>query len=359
VVRPDATYVITGGFGDLGLATAEMLHAAGARHLVLIGRRTPGAAASERLARLRADGTVVTEHLADVADPAELAGVLDECADLPPIAGVLHLAGCLDDGVLLLQSEKRLAQVLGPKAGGAWNLHLLTRDLPLDFFVLFSSVSGLLGTPGQAGYASANAFLDGLAEYRRALGLPGLAIQWGSWARVGMSARAGLDARLTADGEGVIPPAQGLAALRALLAADTPDGTVAVLPASWHRFARRDDPALVGILADLPGAADASPVVDLAGDPLADCAPDERRDRLVGHVLRHAGAVLGHGSRPASDGDLFAAGMDSLTAIELRRNLQRSLRMDLKPTVLFDHRTAERLAEHIVAVLDERATVAG
>ncbi|WP_084774383.1 type I polyketide synthase [Nonomuraea candida] len=353
-VRPDATYVITGGLGDLGLETACSLAEAGARHLVLIGRRAPDERARHRVEELRAGHVVVRVITADVSDLNDLSqafAALEEDPDLPPLGGVLHLAGTLDDGILLLQSPDRLARVMAGKARGAWNLHVLTAGKPLDFFVMFSSVSALLGTAGQTSYAAANAFLDGLASYRRGLALPALSVQWGSWADTGMSARAGVNASLRAGGEGVIPVDAALAVFRELLASRPPDGCTAVMPIDWKRFTGRDAPALRGFLVDMPGRTEVRDEADFR-TVLEGASPETRRTLLADHIRQQVGRVLGHvGWQPPDDADFFACGLDSLTAIELRRNLCGTLKCRLRSSAIFDYPTVEALAGHLLEVL--------
>ncbi|MFE4022777.1 type I polyketide synthase [Streptomyces sp. NPDC059101] len=360
-LRPDAAYLITGGLGGLGLAAARMLSEAGARHLVLLGRTPPGGTALREIEALRAEGCAVRVVTADTADRDQLARALAPPSggpQQPPLAGVLHLAGVLDDGVLLLQSPERLSRVMAPKARGAWNLHALTLDEQLDFFVLFSSVSGLLGTPGQATYAAANAFLDGLAAFRRGLGATALAVQWGSWADTGMSARAGVNAKLEARGEGVIPVAEGLAALRALLTARPDDGTVAVLPADWTRFADRNAPVLHGFLSAMPGAGQRPAEPGGLRATLAAVSRERRRELLLSHIREQMGRVLGETERQAADDlDVFARGLDSLTAIELRRNLQRTLECRLGQSAVYDHPTVEALADHVGELVGDGSDV--
>ena len=182
VLRPDGTYLLTGGLGDLGLLVAGWLVGRGARNVVLLGRSDPGVEAGAVIAELEQGGARVLVARADVTHESELVRALKELqSELPPVCGVIHAAGMLDDGILMNQSWERFAPVLAPKVQGAWNLHRLTRDLPLDFFVLFSSAASLLGSPGQGNYAAANAFLDALAHHRRGLGLPALSINWGPW----------------------------------------------------------------------------------------------------------------------------------------------------------------------------------
>jgi NADPH:quinone reductase-like Zn-dependent oxidoreductase len=180
-IQPDGTYLITGGLGGIGLTVARWLVEQGARHIVLVGRHAPSASAVQAIQAMRALGTQVTVEQADVARADEIAAVLAHIdRSMPALRGVFHAAGVLDDGLLAQQSWERFERVLGPKVNGAWNLHVLTQDKPLDLFVLFSAGAALIGPLGQGSYAAANAFLDGLAYLRASLGLPAISINWGA-----------------------------------------------------------------------------------------------------------------------------------------------------------------------------------
>ncbi|RJO70846.1 amino acid adenylation domain-containing protein [Nocardia panacis] len=349
-VRPDATYLITGGLGGLGLETARLLVERGARHLVLVGRSAPGPEAEAAIAELRDGGARVRVESVDIASAAAVTACLAAIsAESPPLRGVLHLAGVLDDGVLAGQSAERFAKVLAAKAIGAWHLHRLTEDL--DFFVLFSSVSSALGTPGQANYAAANAFLDGLASYRRGLGLPGLAIQWGSWAEKGMSARLGLEGKLERLGEGVIPVADGLGALDALLQSPPSSGSVAVLPIVWTRYLEHQS-APAPLLADFqPTSHTAAPRTRLVDAP-----PGKRRALLESLVRQVVTDSIGSDIGLDPNAGFFALGMDSLTAIELRNRLQTALGCRLGQMVVFDYPTIASLTEHLWDLLGAAET---
>ncbi|MDA2806289.1 beta-ketoacyl reductase [Nocardiopsis suaedae] len=356
-VRPDGTYLITGGTGGLGLEAARTLHAAGARHLVLVGRGAPGAETARGITRLRDAGACVRTFTADAADLESMTAAFDAVgreAELPPLAAVLHLAGALDDGALLLQTRDRVRRAMAAKAVGAWNLHLLTRDTDLDALVLYSSASALLGTPGQAGYAAGNAFLDGLASYRNALGAPTAAVQWGSWAGTGMSHRAGLDEDLERSGEGTIPVEEGGAALLGLLAERPFADPVAVLPTDWRRLADHAAdtlPSLLPLLPDRPPAGAAARPADFRA-ALDAARGEERRALLVREVRRQVGTVLGRAEEVDGDGDLFANGLDSLTAIRLRHGLQQAARVGLPQAVVFEHPTIDALAGHLLRAVD-------
>ncbi len=252
LVRVNGSYLITGGLGALGLQTARWLACQGARHLLLAGRSAPGMAAEQVIAELAAIGVQVSLLQADVADLAQLQPALQSALEsLPPLHGVVHAAGLLDDGVVMQLDRQRLARVLAPKLRGAWNLHVLTQACPLDFFILFSSVAPLLGSPGQANYAAGNAFLDALAHYRRQRGMPALSINWGPWAEIGMAARAANVGQLA--GQGIMPMASEMAFknLEHLLSGDVPQA--GVMDVDWSRLGPHYPAGAPGLLADLIG----------------------------------------------------------------------------------------------------------
>ena len=234
-----ATYWVTGGLGALGLETARWLVRSGARHLVLSGRRPPSPQARAAVEELERQGATVRLCAADAADRAAMERVLSSIAgEMPPLRGVFHAAGALDDGVLAEQRLERFRGVLAGKAEGAFVLHELTRGLPLDHFVLYSAAGLLLGAPGQGGYPAANAQLDALAQARRRAGLPALSVAWGAWAGAGMLAgsAAAPRAREVWAARGLLPitPALGFARLEQLLREGA--AHAAVLPVDWARF---------------------------------------------------------------------------------------------------------------------------
>ncbi len=207
--RPDGTYLVTGGLGELGLLVAEWMVGRGAKHLVLVGRRGATGEASRVVTRLREAGAEVLVAEADVAAEAEVAEVLARIGrSMPPLRGVIHAAMVLDDGVLLQMDGQRFDAALRPKVYGAWNLHRLTLDAPLDFFVLFSSAVSLHGSAGQGNYVAANAFLDSLAHHRRFLGLPALTVDWGRWAEVRQQPQQRLRERMALLGMRPLDPEQ-------------------------------------------------------------------------------------------------------------------------------------------------------
>ncbi|ADO71800.1 modular polyketide synthase [Stigmatella aurantiaca DW4/3-1] len=342
----DATYLIVGGLGGIGLELARWMVGRGARHLVLMGRSAPSAHAQETLAALRDAGATISVALGNVAEREALARVLGDIrAAMPPLRGVMHAAGVLDDGLLVRQSEERLARVLAPKIQGAMNLHRETVGDRLDFFVLFSSVSSVFGTSGQAGYASANAFLDALALHRRAQGLTALSINWGPWADVGMAARLPPEAgkSWSSFGLGLLAPSAGLAALERLLSSEA--AQVVVAGASEAEAKGDFAPFFDALSSRKPEASRPASV----GGALVGASPRELRARLLSLLQVQAATVLG--LPPSAPIDprrpLQELGLDSLMALQFRNSLAASLGRSLPATLLFDHPTLEKLFEFL------------
>jgi myxalamid-type polyketide synthase MxaB len=227
--RSDRSYLVTGGLGGLGLAVAKWMVENGATNLALTGRSEPSPASEDAMAALRARGATVVYHRGDIADAEVVAKlVADVRATMPPLGGIVHTAGITQPRAMIDIDRDLFQRVMLPKVAGAWHLHALTLDQPLDFFVLFSSTSPLLGGWGQAPYAAGNGFLDGLARLRRAQGRPGLAINWGPWAEVGMAARvAGTHGFMTGALDKMTPPSRALAAIGMLINEDVSNITVA------------------------------------------------------------------------------------------------------------------------------------
>ncbi|MEU0878839.1 type I polyketide synthase [Lentzea sp. NPDC005914] len=340
---PDGTVLITGGTGGLGAELARHLVARGTRKLLLLSRRgldSPGAA---ELAALDADVTIAA---CDVADRDALAAVLGG----HNVTAVVHTAGVLDDGVIASMTRDRLAKVLRPKVDAAWNLHTLVPDAQ---FVLYSSVSGVLGTAGQGNYAAGNAFLDALAAFRRSAGLPAVSLAWGAWTSdVGMTKTMDAPAleRLEKSSMPPISLEHGLALFDAAVCVDEP----LVVPARIITGASTTmvPPLLRNLLrGGRRTAARAQGTVVLQG--LQDVRPAERLRTLVDLVRGEAAAVLGHSSADAIDADreFRQLGFDSLTSVELRNRLGTATGLTLPATLVFDYPTPESLAEHLVSSL--------
>ena len=357
-LNPDATYLITGGLGALGLHVARWLVDRGARSLVLASRTGEAAAAAmPALDQLKAAGANIVVARADVSRREDVQRLLAEiAASQAPLRGIVHAAGVLDDGVLIQQNFARFARVMAPKIAGSWNLHSLTLDLPLDFFILFSSASAVLGSPGQTNYAAANAFLDALAHLRRAQGLPALSINWGAWSVSGMAAALDeRDQRRWAErGLVAMSPADAVAALQALAGAGFPQ--VAVLPMDWRRYCEQFPggaaPAFLSLVVqDHTAAAETLPRSAAARlrAELESAAPRKRLDLLMNHVRIHAMSVLGLPPTFSLDAQqgLRDVGLDSLLALELRNRLQSAVESPLPATLAFYFPTVADLARHL------------
>ena len=358
-VRSDRSYLVTGGFGEIGLRVADWLLGRGAGGVVLSGRRPPKPAAAEEIRRLRERDGEVRCEIADVTDReavARLVAGVGPDAGLPPLGGVVHSAGVLSDAALANQDWPGFERVLAPKVLGAWHLHRATERLELDWFVLFSSFAGVVGNPGQANYASANAFLDQLALDRRSQGLPGQAIQWGPWSGLGQAEerRDRIASRLAAVGVHWITPAQGLRALDRLLREDVPSS--AVVSADWSLVSGQGSP-LRPLFAELAsGSVGAAPVEDDDWPARLRTAPAAERERLlmefVGEQVR---AVLRLSERPPADVGFLDLGMDSLGAAAFHGRLNRGLggALTVPNTAAFEHPNTRRLARHLAAGLGD------
>jgi acyl transferase domain-containing protein/NADPH:quinone reductase-like Zn-dependent oxidoreductase len=346
VVRPDATYLVTGGLGALGLTVTRWLVGQGARHLVLLGRRTPTPETVAELDGLPAD--IVTRQV-DVSDPAALADVFADIATtMPALRGVVHAAGVLDDGVLEHQTWERFARVAAPKVAGGWNLHQLTRDLPLDFFVLFSSAASLLGAAGQSGYVTANTFLDGLAHHRRSIGLPATSVNWGSWA-VGMAAAN--SERLAAQGFRPLTAEQATGVLGRLIR--TSAVQAGVLAVDFPVYLRQFDrvPRLFARFEE----AERRPAARQGGvrERIEAAHPAERPQLLSQYVQAQASKILGLPPAQAVSPHqpLRELGLDSLMAVELRNTLGLFAGRSLPSTMVFDHPTVTKLSDYLLREL--------
>ncbi|WP_440089733.1 type I polyketide synthase, partial [Streptosporangium sp. LJ11] len=353
---PGGTVLVTGGTGGLGrVVTRHLVTAHGVRDLVLPTRDPRAAGAVELAAELAALGARVELTACDLSDRDALAALVDSCREL---TGVVHIAGVLDDGVVSALSPERLDAVWRTKAEAAWLLHELTRDRDLSAFVLFSSCAGTLGSAGQANYAAANAFLDGLARHRRTLGLPATALGWGLWDN--SSEFGGMGATLaTADlarwarlGVAPLPPDQALALFDAALAASAETA----LPARLSLAKVADPaPAMLRALLRKPierRAAGASGDVAL-GQLLREMSPEEQERTLLDLVRGQAALVLGHVTPHviSATGAFKDAGFDSLTAVELRNRLNAATGLRLPSSLLFDYPSPTVLTEYLRTAL--------
>jgi polyketide synthase 7 len=359
------TVLITGGTGMAGSALArDLVDQYGAAHVMLVSRSGGDERTAELVAALRSAGAGVSVVACDVADRDSVAALLDRVPAEHPLRGVFHAAGALDDGLIASLTPERVDVVLRAKVDGAWNLHELTAGLDLSAFVLFSSMAGIVGTPGQGNYAAANSFLDALATHRRARGLPGLSVAWGLWEQSSaMTAHLG-DAdkdRMSRLGLAPLSTTEALQRLDAAMLCERPvvvatcldrialSDNAAALPPLLHGLATRparrviDDTAVTASTTGLTAR-------------LRELAPDQRHRELVELVRSNAATVLGRTN--AADINAERAfqelGFDSLTAVELRNRLKTATGLTLSPTIIFDHPTPSALGEYLDSRLATR-----
>ncbi|MBB5122498.1 type I polyketide synthase [Streptomyces eurocidicus] len=351
---PEGTVLVTGATGALGGHLARWLAANGTRHLLLVSRRGPAAPGAAGLAdELRELGALPTVEACDTTDRDALDALLAGIPAEHPLTAVVHLAGVLDDGMVTSLDPERLPLVLSPKADAAWHLHEATKGLDLAAFIMFSSISGVLGAPGVANYAAANAFLDGLALHRTSLGLPGQAQAWGHWAlEDGMAGKVTETAvqRMRAGGLAPVTVEQGMASFDTALGLaepnvvalgefSTPPGGQVDVPPPYRglvRWSRRSAANTVSV----------SAAPDTFVQRLREAPEADRDRRIVDMVRAEAAGVLGHASADAVEAhrDFFELGFDSLTSVELRNRIASVTGLQLPATVVFDNRNPENLA---------------
>lgn len=360
--RGDRSYLITGGLGAIGLHTASHLAQLGAGDIVLTSRREPDADAQ------RAIGEITERYkcrihtfAADVGEESEVAKLLERIrAELPPLAGVAHLAGMLDDALLSQQNPERFRTTLAPKAFGALYLDRLTKDDDLDFFVVSSSVSSLLGPPGQANYSTANALLDGLVAGRQARGVPAAGVNFGPWAQGGMASSEAARANIGAQGLVPLEPSAALGALAEVVANGTAQATV--IKANWQRAAKvlgSSRPPILDLV--LPSA-----VGETTGDSellrqLQEIPVAQRASFITEFLQREVQGFLRLAQPPAATSRFLDLGTDSLMAVELRNRLHSQFggAFTINATAVFDYPTIGGLGEYLAAQLPESESPPG
>ncbi|MDG9702555.1 type I polyketide synthase [Streptomyces sp. DH37] len=355
---PDATYLVTGGLSGLGAATARYLARRGAGALALVGRR--GAASPEApalLDELSALGTRVRAHAADVTDAGAIEAILAEAdAAGRPVRGVVHGAMHLDDAPLREMTAERFATVLAAKTRGGDVLHALTRDRPLDFFVVFSSLAALVGNLHQAPYAAANLHLESLVRARRAAGLPGLAIAWGGIGETGYVVRNRLTENIARSGLGLLPPDTACAALGRFLSREAVSGAVGYV--DWDRMGRILPALKAPRFAGRRRGAQADSGRTAAEDfreRFAGAGGEEERRALIGDTLTAlTAAVLQMPPERVDRGaNLADLGLDSLMGIELKAGLHRVFGCDLPVMELMAAGSVTGLADRLHRALKE------
>ena len=360
--QSDRSYLITGGLGAIGLHTAAHLAQLGAGDIVLTSRRTPDADAQRTIADITERYRCrIHTFAADVGDESQVAELLARIrTELPPLAGVAHLAGVLDDALLPQQSLERFRTTLAPKAFGAYHLDRLTKNDDLDFFIVSSSVSSVLGSPGQANYATANALLDGLVAHRKAQGLPATGVNYGPWAKGGMASSQAARANLGAQGLVRLEPTAALNALGEIVAHGT--GQATVVKANWQRAAKVLGGSRPPILDHvLPSA-----VAETTGDSellkqLHEVPEAQRASFLTEFLQREVQQFLRLAQPPAATSRFLDLGTDSLMAVELRNRLfgQFGGAFTISATAVFDYPTIRSLAEYLAGQVPELVSQSG
>ncbi len=362
-LQSDGTYLITGGLGALGLKFAQRLAELGAGHLVLISRRVASPETEKTLAQIKEAGVQVTVAQADVSQQEDVLRVLQKIkTDLPPLRGIIHTAGVLRDGVLVGQNWENFVQVMKPKVQGAWNLHSLTQDVSLDFFILCSSATSFFGSPGQGNYAAANAFLDALAHYRQAKGLSGLSINWGPWAEVGMTAR--MDSRdrdrLSARGLELMKPDYGVQALEQLISQSP--AQVGVFSIHWSDWLRQyPSHALPSYYESIAREVKQASATDETTqqensifEQLLEKSSAQREAMLTSYLQQQVAQVLQlDGELPSIEENLVERGMDSLMVMEGMNQIQQDLQLMLYPREFYERPRLKDLAQYLLAEFEQ------
>lgn len=276
----------------------------------------------------------------------------------PPLRGVIHAAGVLDDGILQQLTPERSHRVMNPKVTGAWNLHQLTQDIPLDYFIMFSSAASLLGSPGQANHVAANTFLDALAQYRRHQGLPALSINWGVWSDIGAAAKRQVSNQMSSRGIGEITPDQGIDILEFILTQSSTQ--VGVIPINWSELLKQklSSTFFADFYESTPSTSQEYQPSQLI-QHIQCLGIKERISYLRKYLQTEVSQVLGSSSSQLPNVQLgfFDMGMDSLMMVELRSRLETSLKQTIPSTVLFEHPSIQALAEYIATQLLPQETV--
>ena len=354
-IAADRTYLITGGLGGLGLTLARWMVEQGARHLALVGRSAPGEAALAAIRAMEEAGAAVRVIRGDVARPADVERIVGEIRDrLPPLRGVVHAAVVVADRTLLELREEHLLATMGPKILGAWNLHTATRGLPLDFFMMYSSMASLLGLPGMAAYAAGNAFLDALAHARAAEGLPATSIQWGLFADLGVATQDNRGLRLSARGIESFTPREGTELFGRLL--ERPFVAVGLFRLSLRRWLESTPQASgMRFLSELPRehADQEDEGATRFHQALVKAPTTDRAALLEAHVLEQLGRVLRLAPARIDPRAPFARlGLDSLMSLEARNRLEKSLGLRLETTLFFTFPQTTSLVHHLLARMD-------
>ena len=345
-------YLITGGLGKLGRQAAKWLATRGAQQVVLVSRRQPDEEASAFIQTIEDTGCEVIVHAADMSSRDDVETLFARFgSDLKTLAGVIHAAGVVDDGLIESQTAERFEKVLGPKVAAASLLHELTEELDLDLFVLYSSAASVLGSPGQSNYATGNAFLDGLAWQRRSAGLPAISINWGPWTE-GMADDQRIRKRLALQGITPLSVDEAHLAMEKLIASDTVQATV--MDVDWRKMRIGPSGDVPPMLQELVGKRKKGRGADSAFvSKLRSLRGASQRDLLMKTIQDSLQQILATPEAPETDRPLIEMGLDSLMAVEFGTELQQMLgdQFNVGPTMLFDHPTIDAICDHVLELV--------
>lgn len=353
-IRSDRSYLITGGLGGLGLTVARWLVQRGAGQVFLVSRHAAVASAQRTIQELNANGARVVAVSADVSSSQQVAGLFAQIKRSGmPLAGIVHAAGVLHDKTLVEQSTALFAEVLLPKAQGAWNLHQHSQAESLDFFVMYSSAASLCGSPGQANYCAANAFLDALAQQRRLEGKPAVSIQWGAFSEVGMAAaKDNRGKRVAGMGVASLTPEEGLTFLERLAVGTS--ACIGVMRLNARQLVETM-PSSAGLpfFSDLAKGAGGPKRLGKASQKMMEAlqaaSAAERSRLLIAHLCEQFGAVLQQEpSRIDPSAPFQSMGVDSLMSLEIRNRLEETLGVRLGATVLYTYASLTALCQHVL-----------
>jgi acyl transferase domain-containing protein/surfactin synthase thioesterase subunit/acyl carrier protein len=350
-VRGDATYLVTGGLGMLGRSVAKWLISKGAKHLVLTGRNASSEAAQELFSAAETNDAAIHVVTADISRDEDVSRLMQTISnEFPPLKGVVHSAGVLDDGILAQLDWDRFARLFEPKVYGSWLLHEYTKSLELDFFILKSSLLSLLGSAGQGNYAASNTFLDSLAAHRRAAGLPATAINWSAWSGGGLATFSGArgEAMWSSLGVKFVSPVLAMQAFDKLMHRDV--GQIAVAIADWPTYAGRvgKPPFLEELLKrneDFGSPKLAQGKFVSASPPIA--LNDETRQQVLSRLQRRIMAELGFADPIDPDRPLNEVGLDSLRSVTFANSLEDEFGIPVSIAELIRGPTVNQLVDHL------------
>lgn len=352
LIKADRTYLITGGLGGLGLVVLDWLVSSGATSVALTGRSAPSENAQRKIAEAQSLGVTVHIVRADVSDGRAMGEALSALKEsAKPLAGIVHSAGVLCDGVIAQQTEEQFQRVLAPKVMGTWNLHTLTADIDLDFFVCFSSIASIVGWAGQSNYAAANAFMDTLSFHRHALGRSALSVNWGPWAEAGMA--ASLDERdiqrMKDAGMTPLSPDSGIKSMTRLLTHHAPQAGVFEL--DWSLILKQyADPRKKTLFSNFIDAGALEDEIDFL-ELLNNASLNERQSLLSEKVAMLLAEVLGVENTESLDANcnIYEYGLNSLMALEFANRLQGVLKAKISSTLVMKYPTINGLVGYVIS----------